>query len=876
MASAQKVIPWFAAMFLFGATGMTAPVEDSAVDFPPEASVSDLPEASLPEAPADEDILPLSDGNPETGRPLTPLSITIRGGSSLGAYEAGYLYMLTEAMKRNPRYFTPDVLSGASAGTINAILSIVSLGTPPQDNPLESIYYRIWTQLNFRELIDVADSQTPPGALSSRKLLWRISDELRAVWMRGFRRDLSVVVGISTTRLLPEKIITPGGMEIPNQQAKFVFRVTGQGIGQPPAMENHRWVKPGMEQLLLPFGLGAKTDFDVMMQVVFASCGIPIVFPPQPIDYCVTKIQENSELRCTETEKYTDSFVDGGVVDNSPIHLAYQVHKGIRKNAPEASETSRLSVRATDGAILLYLDPEHLKYPSNSSPDAKEGFGGIGEHREYEYGLNLFGTLPRFLRGFVNSSRSSEIYSLLNTDPAANIQRTENSFAPISAQLSGQFGFMEREILKYDFYLGMHDAENYLRTTVLAYLRRIVDPQIAASDIQLPQDSLASRAMSSWHPYRCMRAMFDGEGEPDEACTFGYGTDAPANPPDADNFRILIQVSIDRVYSHCALLEDTEKIREELAAEDGMCQDAFAAGIHARPPQVPNVLPLENDEWYRCMASQFARTDREKARARFVCHHHRKNEDEYQYVTRLMGAYGYEFRDLGLNRGQAQQIRAVIQNELFEILDVFAGKYRTIEGADDEGADWEADVAYTVGEVKGGDRALILTLGKPAITFLDYSPPRNILSFMVMKGASLSLSRSRSGWFRFNWNLFQLAGLDTMNDRLKVLTFVHSAGIEWQPPWLSTPVVQSTVIARLGYQLSTEKKFTDASCGDRMDESANRCSLPLAQTLLSVSFLSRIRLELGLDWFFPLHRTGLPNRHLNYGFNAAVGFQFLN
>ncbi|MBN2530395.1 MAG: patatin-like phospholipase family protein [Deltaproteobacteria bacterium] len=50
----------------------------------------------------------------------TGVSLTIRGGSSLGAYEAGYLYMLTEAIKRNPQYFTAEVLSGASAGAINS------------------------------------------------------------------------------------------------------------------------------------------------------------------------------------------------------------------------------------------------------------------------------------------------------------------------------------------------------------------------------------------------------------------------------------------------------------------------------------------------------------------------------------------------------------------------------------------------------------------------------------------------------------------------------------------------------------------------------------------------------------------------------------
>ncbi|MBN2525662.1 MAG: patatin-like phospholipase family protein [Deltaproteobacteria bacterium] len=824
---------------------------------------------------------PLPTGDAAASRQPTPLSITIRGGSSLGAYEAGYLYILTEAIKRNPEYFSPNVLSGASAGSINAVLSVVSLGSHWEDDPLSSIYYRIWRKLNFRELLDVGSDLTPPGALSSRQLMWRISDELRTEWLRGFRTDFSVLMGISTTRLIPETIVTKGGVEIPNQQAKFVFRVEGKGEGKPPMMSNHQWVKPGLEQLLLPFGRDAKTDFNVMMQVVFASSGIPIAFPPQPIDYCVAEIRDDSELSCPDEETYTDSFVDGGVVDNSPIHLTYQVHKSLLEAAASQQPVGDDATDATGKSaerevILLYLDPEHLRYPVNSPPTSVGIWGDVGGHRTYDHGVNLFGTLPGFVKGFVSSSRSSEIYSLLNNDPDVNIQRTENSFAPISAQVSGQFGFMEREILKYDFYLGMHDAENYLRKNVLAYLQRTVNPAIERTDIRLPQDTYTAATQPGWQPYRCMRAMFDGEGDPRMQCSFTFNETDASEPPDVENFKILMQVSINRVYSHCSLLDSTEKIAEELKVENGMCQRAYSAGVHGTPPLVPGVRPLEDDSWYRCIARRRAIGPKEKARAQFACHHHRRNETEYQYVTRLMGEYGYWFRDLGLTRDNAEEIRAVVQNELFDVVDAFAKKYETISVENADVEEEEHDKVYAIGEVSAGDRALILTLGKPAITFLNYSPPKSILSLMIGRESSVSWSVSKSGWLRLTWNLIQVGGVDTLINRLKVLNFIHAAGLEWQPPWFSTAVVQATMIGRVGYQLSSRGNFTDGSCGHRMDESASRCSLPLFQTLMSVAFLSRIRLELGINWFLPWRKLGLPNRKLNTVLTAAVGFQFLN
>ena len=54
------------------------------------------------------------------------VGITISGGVSLGAYEAGFSYYLTETLKANQTTeFRPKYYTGASAGGINSLLSLI-------------------------------------------------------------------------------------------------------------------------------------------------------------------------------------------------------------------------------------------------------------------------------------------------------------------------------------------------------------------------------------------------------------------------------------------------------------------------------------------------------------------------------------------------------------------------------------------------------------------------------------------------------------------------------------------------------------------------------------------------------------------------------
>jgi len=90
------------------------------------------------------------------------LSVVISGGISRGDYQAGQVWVLAEYLKKVRReretfealYLHPDrlVVTGASAGSVNALLLSIDLTTAgAQPVPEESIYFRTWMPLGLND-----------------------------------------------------------------------------------------------------------------------------------------------------------------------------------------------------------------------------------------------------------------------------------------------------------------------------------------------------------------------------------------------------------------------------------------------------------------------------------------------------------------------------------------------------------------------------------------------------------------------------------------------------------------------------------------------------------------------------------------------------
>ena len=720
-----------------------------------------------------------------------PISLTTSGGVSLGGYQAGYLYYLTEVIKRNPDVFDPRVLTGSSAGTINSMIAVISMGNEPNDDPTKSLFYKLWTEIHFADLLDVENA--PVLAMSSRRVMENLADQMEEVWVKGLDKDLDVVMGATATRVKSRSVGLSDEFSVPRQEEKFLFRIRGRGRGHAPMVTNYVDQSRGIEHPLLPFSdpanlspEAARSDFDVIRQILFASSAFPLAFPPQEVDFCMssprtTSTDELQAFRDCPKAKYSEMFVDGSMFDRNPLGLAHR--------------TARSGLEITDGTLgwkdmpdirtghlpenffFMYLDAGHTSYPP--SPEESKVSGKVEA---------LFPTFGAYSQGFVRAAQAKELYTLVDENPEirGRVEFTTRDLPAASGQLANFFGFFDRKFRIYDFYLGMHDARQYMMNKVLPRVNKMTGEE---KNIDLPEDSAKRSTEKSWQPFFCLRSMIDRDKKYAGSCDGAH----------LEDFRILLQVSLDRVYDHCRRLPADETI-DHVHCKMAMDRDS--------PPVVlKNTDDVDEDAWKR-----------------------EADESEFQHTMRLLKEYDFWFEDLGLDRDEGWLAMSRIREELLARMDEFAKK------------------------LPFGERVLLRALGKPAVNFFMYQPPKAMIYLGGGKGAELGLSVTsgllRTRWLRFNMAL-QMQGLfQALSLAPNVFAITPLVGLMIEIPQLSGPVFQWRIGGRVGFQLSTADRFYRDSCdlGSFESDSA-RCSAPVGQLVVVFSFYERIRIQGGLEWF---------------------------
>ncbi len=125
-------IRWSASLLLFVFCVVIALVSSADENVPIEPAVAIEVEKQEVKEEVKQEVK--EEENVDSALPI-PLSISISGGVSLGGYQAGYLYYLTEIIKRNPGLLKTHLVTGTSAGTMNTMFSVVALGSETEDVP---------------------------------------------------------------------------------------------------------------------------------------------------------------------------------------------------------------------------------------------------------------------------------------------------------------------------------------------------------------------------------------------------------------------------------------------------------------------------------------------------------------------------------------------------------------------------------------------------------------------------------------------------------------------------------------------------------------------------------------------------------------------
>jgi hypothetical protein len=374
-----------------------------------------------------------------------PFALSIRGGVSLGSYESGFNWALLQYLKKHRAehkapdegYITLEAASGASAGSINALISTISWCINEKspraselfpDNVSDNLIRDTWLDMGFEELLPKEVNspehyRADDGVLTRnafRKSIGRIEHLLGT---SIFRPGCEVRLGVLVTRVDPvAKDIA--GVRVFNQRfvIPLLFRVSRSGYGaflsclvddEDPAFGNVMYLQ------------GTRTDepecpvkhsTDDIIDAIEASSAFPLAFGRKHIKYCVNAEQDenlaaDANDKCPDgMQPVIDEFIDGGLFDNIPLGAARALAEPQREDGTPGSAWEKAGRRFN----YIYLDPTIRRFAQRTEghADSTEATESI-DHRNPDTATYGIRSQLRFLGGAITSGRDYELYNLL-------------------------------------------------------------------------------------------------------------------------------------------------------------------------------------------------------------------------------------------------------------------------------------------------------------------------------------------------------------------------------------------------------------------------------------------------------------------------------
>jgi len=375
---------------------------------------------------------------------LPSRSLVVAGGVSLGSYQAGFVYYLTNSLRAGNNAKPYDVVTGTSAGATNAVLAALagcnaSIGDVPED----SLFYKTWIPVDIKELW-APDKITKSSLFDSAPLEAAIS-RVRSAVAQSSWKDCNVQLGIVTTRSKARDIALKDGKPLVVARHSEKFMLSLETSGNTLNISNATWLKPEEWPLFPKLGAQeAKVSYDDFFTLLRASAAFPFAFKSVPVSH------QLFDPKLQRWVGQTSEFVDGGVYENLPVRLAWRLQNA-RQDTPNTKHVS------TDNAEFIVLDTDSEGWSRRSNSQTKQPESG-----------NLLPTVGRFGADFMRSARTLELLGLLEDDPSLRNQASSMLRVPMvrTATASGQFanflGFFDEDFRVFDFYLGMLDARAFV------------------------------------------------------------------------------------------------------------------------------------------------------------------------------------------------------------------------------------------------------------------------------------------------------------------------------------------------------------------------------------------------------------------------------
>lgn len=433
---------------------------------------------------------------------------TISGGAALGSYEAGFLFYLDSLLAVNKKAPKLTHLTGASAGAYTSLLSIFTKCSLKSTlNPTKSFYWDGWVPLSINKIFK--KEETKPDQLFTLRAGLDILPKLKEIWNEGFKKNCEVVLGVAVTRFHPIGIKVNQNIEVPNMEEVAVVRIRGRGKGKAPILSNFKFKGAKERQILMPFSGDSEKDYDQLVDLIMASVAFPIAFPPVKLKHCLKKTR-HKYFPCKGNKIKEKYFVDGGVFNNAPLILSYQIGK---------------QLGATKKDAFVWINPNYYLYKERSKKTEKR-------HDSF------FNYIHDLANNFVETSSTRDLSFITTWIPEIRDRLINSavSLPPASAPLGHFFGFFDRGFREFDFYLGMVDAFILIQTHKNP--GHIDYPGLENSD--------------EWTPYFCIKEIITGNKKAKKICDKG-------RDQIPHNFFANLQLSLDQLYSLCHSFKEMPK-----------------------------------------------------------------------------------------------------------------------------------------------------------------------------------------------------------------------------------------------------------------------------------------------------------------------------
>jgi len=427
------------------------------------------------------------------------IGINMAGAVSAGAYTAGVLDFLTEALEQwyaakaaeNPRVpmhdVCIDVFSGASAGGMCAAIASVMLQGEFQHIKDTSVqgtnnrFYESWVnKIDIQWLLgsddlgkdDLGNDKPVISLLDST-----IIDQIAAyaltpgpVTQRPYvSESLTLFLTLTNVRGTPYSLNGTADGSAEEDTAYYGDKLqfeTVQGAGAAPKSP---LAKP------LPIGT-AGGAWPLLQDAAKATGAFPLFLAPRIIkrdarDYYHSPWEPVSMVNppevpphwpLQETGTFTTLNVDGGVTDNDPFELAHDylaIHNPKASVDPQTGELRNPPAAAEANCAVLTVAP----FPADEIYKSDEEYGFAKNSSIFGMLPNLFTTLvsqSRFLGESLTAVMSGESYSRFVLAPSDEGQ--PNAKALQCGTLSAFGGFFERGFRAHDYQLGRRNCQKFL------------------------------------------------------------------------------------------------------------------------------------------------------------------------------------------------------------------------------------------------------------------------------------------------------------------------------------------------------------------------------------------------------------------------------